>query len=109
MSNALALIRPSRGDDPWGRDVIEAAASGVPVLATGSYDGVVRDGETGFLFSQFDAGAMARRLIELVADAGAWQRMSEAATVRANEHFSGKAQVGRFTELVESAVAKHSA
>jgi glycosyltransferase involved in cell wall biosynthesis len=106
MSGALALLRPSRGNDPWGRDVIEAAAAGVPVLATGSYEGIVRHGDTGFLFPQFDMDAMARRLIELLESPGLWQKLSAAAAARAREHFSGGAQVRRFTEIVERAVCK---
>ena len=100
MAGALALIRPSRDNDPWGRDVIEAAAAGLPVLATGTFDGVIRDGETGFLMREFDAEVVARRLAELLAGRDAWQRMSEAAARRAEQCFSGRQQVEQFMSIV---------
>lgn len=101
MARALALVRPSRDDDPWGRDLIEAAAAGLPAVATGTFDGVVRPGETGFLMPTFDAEAVARQLVALLADRAAWLRMSEAAARWGAERFSGRDQAGRFTAVVE--------
>ncbi len=99
LARALALIRPSRADDPWGRDVIEAQRAGVPVLATGGYAGVVEPG-TGWLFQPFDGRSMARRLADLAADPGLWTRTSEAA-LRASARFAGEAQAARAAEVFE--------
>lgn len=101
MAGALALIRPSRDDDPWGRDVIEATLGGLPVIATGSFDGVVRPGDTGYLLDPFDPALAARRLAGLATDPDEWARLSEAARCRGAERFSGTAQAARFTEIVE--------
>ena len=79
MAGAFALIRPSRTNDPWGRDVIEATSFGVPVLATGAFEGVVEPGVTGYLFDPFDAEAMAARLMDLLAQPKLRARMSAAA------------------------------
>ncbi|HET6491532.1 MAG TPA: glycosyltransferase family 4 protein [Burkholderiales bacterium] len=100
LAGAFALLRVSRTNDPWGRDVIEAARNGVPVLATGSYDGVVRPGVTGFLFPAFDAGQVALRLAELARDPGQWGRMSAAAAAFAEEQFGGGRQVHQFEAAV---------
>ncbi|MGH7003094.1 MAG: glycosyltransferase family 4 protein [Alphaproteobacteria bacterium] len=105
MAGALALIRPSRDDDPWGRDVIEATAAGLPVLATGTYGGVVRHGETGFLFPAFDAREVAERLVVLHDDRQIWQRISDAAAIWGAQRFSGRQQAERFTSIVESTIA----
>jgi glycosyltransferase involved in cell wall biosynthesis len=101
LAAALALIRPSREDDPWGRDVIEAARAGVPVLATGTYQGVVEHGVTGWLYASFDAEAMARRLAMLASDAVAWTTCSEAAAARGAERFAGVAQAEAATQVIE--------
>ncbi|QUS39099.1 glycosyltransferase [Tardiphaga alba] len=53
------VVRPSRGADPWGRDVIETMSLGRPVLATGNFDGFVVNGETGYLLERWDAVAVA--------------------------------------------------
>lgn len=101
LAGALALVRPSREDDPWGRDVIEAARAGVPVLATGTYQGVVEDGVTGWLFAPFDADAMARRLAALSADPASWARVSAAATAKGARRFAGAEQAARATDVFE--------
>ena len=101
LARALALIRPSRENDPWGRDVIEATRAGVPVLATGTFTGVVKPGNTGFLFPEFDARAMASRLSELVRDPALRTRLSDAARARGEQLFSGFSQAARFAALVE--------
>ena len=76
LQSAFALVRPSRENDPWGRDVIEATTFGVPVLATGSFGGVVEHGVTGFLFDPFDARAMAEKLAELLHLEETWGAIS---------------------------------
>ena len=100
LARAFALVRPSRENDPWGRDVIEAARNGVPVLATGDYQGVVRDHETGYLFADFDADAMADKLVALRRDDALWRRMSDAAIQIGVAKFSGRTQVQTFTSVV---------
>jgi glycosyltransferase involved in cell wall biosynthesis len=101
LAKALALIRPSREDDPWGRDVIEASVSGVPVLATGRYEGVVEDGVTGFLYDPFDPEKIARQLVELVVDQALWSRLSVAAGEKGRRQFSGVEQVASVTDVFE--------
>ncbi len=107
LSRAFALVRPSYENDPWGRDVIEAIAAGVPVFATGRFDGVVRPGLTGYLFDPFDPECIADELVALRADPGHWQRMSSAGQAFAREHFGGAAQAEQFTRVVERLASVH--
>lgn len=65
LSESHLLIRPSREDNPWGRDVIEALSHGVPVLAHGQYSKFVRSGETGFLFPRWVPDHYARKIDEI--------------------------------------------
>ncbi len=108
LARAAALVRPSRDDDPWGRDLIEATAAGVPVLATGRFEGVVQKGQNGFLFDPFDAGAMAECLIELLKDPKRWRAMSQAGLALGRDKFGGDGQVERFQSVVESLVQHRS-
>ncbi len=101
LARAFALVRPSRENDPWGRDVIEAAAFGVPVLATGSFEGVVEHGVTGYLYEPFDAAAMARQLAELAIDQDLWRRLSDAARGKGQRVFAGGEQVATVTSAFE--------
>lgn len=63
-----ALVKPTREDNPWGRDIIEALAAGLPVLTCGRYDRFVEDGVTGVLQPVFDADTLARRIAEFAGD-----------------------------------------
>ena len=101
LQSAFALVRPSRENDPWGRDVIEATTFGVPVLATGSFGGVVEHGVTGFLFDPFDARAMAEKLAELLHLEETWGAISLAAWRRGENMFSGVSQVPAVSEIFE--------
>jgi glycosyltransferase involved in cell wall biosynthesis len=101
LVRALALIRPSRANDPWGRDVIEATAFGVPVIATGCFDGVVRSGVTGWLHDVFDAEAAARQLIALVKEPELRRRMGAAAREKGARKFNGAEQATRATAVFE--------
>jgi glycosyltransferase involved in cell wall biosynthesis len=64
LARARVVVAPSRGQEPFGLGVIEAAAVGVPALVTrvGGMPEIVRDGETGAVVPPFDAGAIAGAL-----------------------------------------------
>lgn len=67
--------------------VVEALASGVPVVAT-AVDGtveVVRDGVNGFLAPAGEVGALAGRVIRLLTDPGLRERLAVAAPVGLEE------------------------
>ncbi|MEM9684600.1 MAG: glycosyltransferase family 4 protein [Pseudomonadota bacterium] len=102
MAGAVALIRPSRDNDPWGRDVIEAARAGLPVIASGTYDGVVHHSETGYLLDPFDPTAAATHLSDLIGTPRLWSRMSSAAQKLGDEKFSGAVTAARFGEIAEA-------
>lgn len=101
LSQALALIRVSRWNDPWGRDVIEATRAGVPVLATGTMNGVVENARTGFLYEHFEAMDMARALVRLATDRPHWEALSEAAVAKGERQFSGAYQSACATKVFE--------
>lgn len=82
LAAADLLIKPTREDNPWGRDIIEALAAGRPVLSVGRYDRFVSDGETGYLQAEFDAAALAKRIATLADDRTAIRRMGDAAAAR---------------------------
>lgn len=76
------LIKPTREANPWGRDILEAMAAGVPVVSYGTCDTFVRTGETGHLFAEFDAGETAALLASLSSDPERCRRMGLAACRR---------------------------
>jgi len=97
---ARALLMPIRWPEPFGLVMVEALASGTPVIAfpEGSAPEVVQDGETGFVVA--DEHAMARavaRLPEL--DPAACRRACE-------ERFGVEAVVRGYEAVYADAVAR---
>nr|WP_264465907.1 glycosyltransferase family 4 protein [Pacificispira spongiicola] len=85
LGQADVLVKPTREDNPWGRDIIEALGHGVPVASVGTYDKFVESHRTGLLQKTFDAAELAAWLCELAADRGRLDVMRKAAAERIAE------------------------
>jgi len=81
-------LRADESGCPWGRDIIEAMSVGVPIVATGSNEEFIINGETGFLVPSQDPNVMAERIISLLNDTELHQFMSNNAYRRSQELFS---------------------
>jgi glycosyltransferase involved in cell wall biosynthesis len=96
---ARALLMPIRWQEPFGLVMVEALASGTPVIAfpEGSAPEVVEDGRTGFLVDDERAMAAAvARLDEI--DPAACRRSCE-------QRFSVEAVVGRYEDVYRTAAS----
>jgi glycosyltransferase involved in cell wall biosynthesis len=100
------VVAPSQGPE-LGRSVIEAAASGVPVLATGSTTGagIVVPGETGLLVEP-TAEAIADAMAGLLADDELRSRIGRAARARAELAFDPKQNARTVERIYESALGR---
>jgi glycosyltransferase involved in cell wall biosynthesis len=101
MAASDLVIRPSRLSDPWGRDVIESMAVGVPILASGTYQGFVRHGETGILVDPWTAEAAADWIARLADDRELGRRLGVAARLRARVLFDPARYAARIEEIYD--------
>jgi glycosyltransferase involved in cell wall biosynthesis len=98
LSSAVALLHLIGFDEPFGLSVVEALASGTPVVAhpRGSLPEIVRPGVTGFLVPDVDGA---------VAAVGALDRIdTQQCRADAEERFDGKRMVQAYLELFDRIV-----
>lgn len=89
--------------EPFGLTLIEAAASGLPIVATndGGPQTIVSLCRNGELVDPLDPDAIARALFEIISERHRWRRLSRAGVRGANRHFSWTGHAERYVSLLD--------
>lgn len=105
------LVHPAH-QEPFGRVLLEASASGVPIVATnvGGTSEIVVDGITGLLVPRADPQALATAVIGILTDHAMAADLRKAARQHAENHFSistaAKNLAAVWNELLDGRAAK---
>lgn len=101
------VVAPSRGPE-LGRPVIEAAACGRPVIASGSLDGagILLPSITGEIVPQRSPDSLAAALERLLGDDNERQRLGTAARAHAEKTFDQTRNAERVMELYDRVVGQ---
>jgi glycosyltransferase involved in cell wall biosynthesis len=101
--NGLDLFALSSSTEGHPIAVIEAMATGLPVLATrvGGIPEMIEDGKTGFL-APADEPSYTARLAAALEQRRSWPAMGAAARVAAHARFSSETMTDRYLELYRS-------
>ncbi len=105
IANADLLIQPSK-EESFSLSALEAMACGVPVLAAraGGLPEVVKDGETGFLFSTGDIRDAAEKGLSLIRNPDLHETMRRNSAKHAIEMFNMDSIVHRYDRLYRAKV-----
>ena len=106
LSSCDALIKPTREDNPWGRDILEGLAAAKPVISVGTYNTFVEDKVTGILQRNFNAETLAERICELADDRSIAIQLGNAGRQRIVKICNGAKLAQAITKVWQDVVAR---
>ena len=94
--------------EPFGLTLIEAAASGLPIVATedGGPRDIIGNCQNGFLIDALDSESIADALLKLLTDKKLWKRCVEQGLHGVREHYTWDGHAQRYLQLVRPIVER---
>lgn len=101
------LVNPAL-TEPFGLTLIEAAATGLPIVATadGGPRDILSNCHNGVLIDSLDTKAIGEALVSALADKIRWQQWSEAGKVGVRRHYAWSSHAERYLSHLEKAIAE---
>ena len=93
--------------EPFGLTLIEAAASGLPIVATadGGPVDIVSNCQNGLLIDPLEPRSIASAILELIGNWETWQSKSLAGLRGVREHYAWQAHADQYTRMVRELIA----
>ncbi len=94
--------------EPFGLTLIEAAASGLPIVATedGGPIDIIRNCQNGHLINPLDSKAMAKTILQTLTDQKEWARLADNGIQGVRQHYSWQAHVEKYLSVIRPLVEK---
>ena len=94
--------------EPFGLTLIEAAASGLPLVATedGGPRDIIGNCHNGRLIDPLDIEEIAKALLEILADPAGWKRLADNGLAGVRAHYSWPAHAERYLQKIEPIVRR---
>lgn len=94
--------------EPFGLTLIEAAACGLPIVATedGGPIDIIKNCQNGHLINPLDKAAMAEIILQTLSDKQEWRRLSKNGIQGVQRHYSWQAHVEKYLSVIRPLVEK---
>jgi sucrose-phosphate synthase len=94
--------------EPFGLTLIEAAACGLPIVATedGGPIDIIRNCQNGLLINPLDKTAMAETILQTLTDKLEWRRLAKNGIQGVRRHYSWQAHVEKYLSVIRPLVEK---
>jgi len=94
--------------EPFGLTLIEAAACGLPIVATedGGPIDIIRNCRNGHVINPLDKTAMADTILETLTDKLEWRRLAKNGIQGVRRHYSWQAHVEKYLSVIRPLVEK---
>lgn len=89
--------------EPFGLTLIEAAASGVPIVATedgGPLD-IISNCDNGYLVNPLDKKIIAKKLLAILKDKKKWQQFATNGIAGVNKHYSWQSHADKYLKIIK--------
>jgi sucrose-phosphate synthase len=95
--------------EPFGLTLLEATASGLPLVATenGGPVDIIGNCANGILVDPLDKAAIAEAILALLSDQHRYQRMRDSGLANVREHYSWEAHSRRYIARVKPLLTRH--
>ncbi len=96
--------------EPFGLTLLEAAASGAPIVATndGGPSDIIANCQNGILIDPFDPKAIEKAIIHTLIEPGQWEEWSEAGLKNVYKHYSWQRHVERYLRDVREVLEEET-
>lgn len=94
--------------EPFGLTLIEAAACGLPIVATedGGPTDIIKNCQNGYLINPMDPAGMAAALLNTLTDRPQWRRLARNGLKGVRQHYSWQAHVEKYLAVLRPLVEK---
>jgi sucrose-phosphate synthase len=95
--------------EPFGLTLIEAAASGLPIVATddGGPRDIIANCDNGLLVDPLDTASIAAALEAMLSDPRAWQRHARRGVAGVARHYTWEAHVDKYLKALERTLRRN--
>lgn len=95
--------------EPFGLTLLEAAACGLPLVATenGGPVDIIGACHNGILVDPLDSGAIASALLEILSSAKKWEKFSEKGIKNVRKLYSWDAHAGKYLDTIQPLLEHH--
>ncbi|MGA7181067.1 MAG: HAD-IIB family hydrolase [Thiobacillaceae bacterium] len=108
-SSGGVFINPAL-TEPFGLTLIEAAASGLPIVATsdGGPQDIISNCHNGYLVDPLSTEDIAAALIEVLKDRDNWHRLAREGLLGVQRHYSWQAHAERYLAALRPLLERHA-
>lgn len=104
IKKAFLILRPSRLDDPWGRDIIDACSAGVPIISSGKFNDIIVNNYNSFYVNDFEIKKVFSLIIKLINNKKKYIFLKKNLIKQSKNVLNTRKNINRFEKILHSVI-----